>query len=549
MFILDFRNIIVILSIAIHVSLLWVLYRYGRKTPGGKAYSVAILAIAGWILPMALYRSNLFGQMLLWARVLYVMASFTSTSFLFFTFIFPDDKKVSWRVQAILLVENVLIVLLCLHPTLMIRGVEIVPGREARILWGPLYFVYSLHISALFLAGFVILFLKMRRAGGLVRQQIKYILGGYFLGANLAMTTNLVLPWFGYFELNWLGQFFSTLVAAFTTYAILKYRLLYIKLITTEGFVILLNLALFVQLVLSDSPVKLALNALVLAAVLLVSIWLVRSVRKEITAREEVTTLARSLKAANLKLQEIDRQKTDFLSIAAHQLRTPLSVINGYIELIKEGDYGQVTDETKGVLDNMDESNERLVKLVDEFLDITRIEQGRTKFDFKKQSIAAVVASAVAELKDRARQKNLKLQWRPAPLPPVLIDEEKIRMVVFNFIDNAIKYSEKGAITVAAETEDRGIAVRVADHGLGFEKTDAANFFQKFYRGNNVKGADVTGTGLGLYVCQKFIEAHQGKIWAKSPGLGKGSEFGFWIPREHAGAPPPASPASSSTVV
>ena len=226
MFELDFRNIIVLISLALHASLLWVLYRYTRKTPAGRAYSVAILAIVGWIFPMALYRSHLFGEVLLWARLLYIMASFTSTTFLFFTFVFPDNKKPKVWIQLILLLENLFIVYLCLHPTWMIQGVQIVDIGEDKILWGPLYPIYSSHISLLFLAGFVILFKKWRKAVGLTRQQILYILVGYFFGANLAMATNLILPWLGYFELNWLGQFFSTLVAVFTTFAILKHQLL-----------------------------------------------------------------------------------------------------------------------------------------------------------------------------------------------------------------------------------------------------------------------------------------------------------------------------------
>ena len=109
-------------------------------------------------------------------------------------------------------------------------------------------------------------------------------------------------------------------------------------------------------------------------------------------------------------------------------------------------------------------------------------------------------------------------------------DADRIGQVLTNLIDNAIKYTEKGIIKVTVEETDGGIKVAVNDHGFGFEKVDEANFFQKFYRGENVKGTNVTGTGLGLYVCRKFIEAHGGKVWAHSPGLGQGSEFGFWLP-------------------
>lgn len=533
MFELDFRNIIVLISLAIHASLLWVLYRYARKTHSGRAYSVAILAIVGWIFPMFLFRMHLFGETLLWARMLYIMASLTSTTFLFFTFIFPDNKRPAQWIQILLLLENLFIVFICLHPTWMIRGIKFVQGKEDIILWGPLYFVYSSHISLFFLAGFIILFKKWHRETGLAKKQIIYILGGYFLGANLAMTTNLILPWFGYFELNWLGQFFSTLVAAFTTFAILKHQLLNIRVIATEGFLIILNLFISFQLIVSFTLKDFLINLIVFIAVLSISFLLMKSVRKEIRRKEAMAQLAKSLEKANLRLKELDRQKTEFLSIASHQLRTPMSIIKGYIELIQDGAYGKISKETFKILSDMDITNERLVKLIDEFLDISRIEQGRTKFSFDMYDMNALISNVVQELSQKAIDKGLDLQWKPLRgKKDICMDEEKIRHVIFNFVDNAIKYTPKGSVKVFLEDEKNGLKVQVVDTGLGFNKIDEANFFQKFYRGQNVKTSNVGGTGLGIYVCKQFVEKHGGRVWAKSPGLGKGGEFGFWIPND-----------------
>ena len=535
MFEFDFRNIIVAVSLCIHAVLLWLLYRYGRKTPGGRAYSVAILAIAGWVLPMVFYRSHLFGDVVLWARLLYVMASFTSTSFFLFTYVFPDNKKVPLWLQLGLVVENIIIVLLVFHPAWMIKGVTIIDEGEDIILWGPLYPIYSSHISLFFLLGFVNLFRKMRRSAGAVRSQILYILIGYFFAANLAMVTNLILPWFGYFELNWLGQFFSTIVAVFTTYAILKHKLLDIRVIATEGFILILNFFLFLQLILSDSYNLFIINFFAVVAVLAVSYLLIRSVHSEVKRREEITKLANSLEEANIRLKELDKQKTEFLSIASHQLRTPLSILKGYIELIKDGAYGKVEPKTIKVLNDMDINNEHLVKLVDQFLDISRVEQGRTKYEFSAVDICGLIDSAMNDLKVKAKQKKMEIKWACSKrMEKVDCDQEKIHHVIFNFIDNAVKYSDKGNVKVTLKREDGGVIVRVNDDGLGFEKQDQVNFFQKFYRGANVKAMAVTGTGLGLYVCRKFIEAHNGRIWAHSGGLGKGSEFGFWIPFKHA---------------
>jgi len=313
-------------------------------------------------------------------------------------------------------------------------------------------------------------------------------------------------------------------------YAVSKHHLLGAKTIVTEVLIGLTEFLMVMQIFFARTLTDIVLRVLFAVGLAIIGYLLMKSVDREVRRREEVTRLARSLEQANLRLQELDKQKTDFLSIAAHQLRTPLSILNGYIELIWDGGYGRVGNKIKDVLDNMEESSGRLVKLVDDFLNITRIEQGRTRYDFIREDITKIIWSVVHELKDRAEQKGLKLiQSDTKKIPLVRMDEEKIRHVIFNFVDNAIKYSLKGNIVVQCAFENGVLTVRVKDHGYGFEKVDQANFFQKFYRGNNVKGINVNGTGLGLYVCSKFIEAHHGKIWAQSPGLGKGSEFGFSI--------------------
>lgn len=529
---LDFRNIIVLISLSIHAVLLWILFQYGRKSAGGRAYAVAILGIAGWVLPMFLYRAHVFGYVIEWARLLYVMSTFTSVTFFYFTLVFPNEKVKRW-VKYALFAETLAVIGLLLHPTLIIKGVTVMQHSEDIILWGPLYPVFSSHISLFFLAGFYVLYKKWKKAKGILKRQIANIFWGYFFASNLAMTTNLILPWFGYFELNWLGQFFSTIVAVFTTYAILRNRLMDIKIIATEGFILTLNLFLLFQVILSNTASALILNAVIAFAVICVSYLLLISVRQEVRRRQEISHLAESLEKANKRLKILDRQKTEFLSIASHQLRTPLSIIKGYIELITDGAYGKIQKKMKTVLTDMDQSNERLVKLVDEFLNISRIEQGRTKYSFDYHDMNQLIESVVKELTDRAKNAGLRISWKAnAKASDIYMDDEKVRHIVFNYIDNAIKYSGKGTIKVFTTMEDRGISVRVVDEGMGFGPEDEAAFFHKFYRGKNVEGTNVNGTGLGIYVCRQFAEAHGGHVWAHSPGPGKGSEFGFWIPKQ-----------------
>jgi signal transduction histidine kinase len=266
---------------------------------------------------------------------------------------------------------------------------------------------------------------------------------------------------------------------------------------------------------------------LLLAAVL--SLMLIRSVIVEVERREELQKMDKELRAFNQRLQELDKQKTEFLSIASHQLRTPLSIIKGYISMALEGDYGQISSAALQALHNVYNSNEHLVHLVDDFLDVTRMETGRIEFNFQPTDLGKLVTEVAGELKIGAEIKKLKFITEIAKAPPIKIDSERIRHVIFNFIDNAIKYTEKGVITVklAKEKNPPAVVLTVTDTGLGLDESDRKNLFQKFYRGQNVKATNVNGTGLGLFVCRKFIEVHQGEIWAVSPGLGQGSTFGF----------------------
>jgi len=394
---------------------------------------------------------------------------------------------------------------------------------------GPLYHLYLVLFFGLFAYSSYLLLqqLKIER-DEIKKKQIKLILLGIGVGF-LGGATNYLL----WYNINFppYGNVFVSFFVIFTSYAIIRYNLLNIKIIATEGLLLIINLFLIFRIIISSSTSDYVINITMLVLALVMSYLLILSVRKEIKRREEVTNLAHSLEKANLRLQELDRQKTEFLSIASHQLRTPLSILKGYIELLKDGGFGKPTKGMIKVLSDMDENNEHLIKLVDEFLNISRIEQGRTKFVFESENICKIIDSAKNELEIKAKDKGLSIEFdKSKKEKKVIMDSEKIRHVIFNFIDNAIKYSDKGKIKIVLEDEEGGTTVRVRDSGFGFNKVDEANFFQKFYRGENVKGTNVNGTGLGLYVCRKFIEAHGGKVWAHSPGLGKGSEFGFWLP-------------------
>ncbi len=468
---------------------------------------------------------------LFWIRIVMLVTSCIGPTLVVLVSIFPRDQFTFKTQYLIPLVMLMFASAVASVSSLVFTSVSYATGEPVPIP-GPGIIIFFIDFVGLFLLSFIILIYKHHHSTGREQLQILYFLWGVVATFSfMAVTTVIFVVILKTSATVFLGPLSSVILIAFIAYAIFRHNLFDIKIVATEALVAILTIILVSEGVLSGSLPTILFKIFFAFLVGSLGVLLVKSVHKEIQQREELMALAASLEQANVRLQELNRQKTDFLSIAAHQLRTPLSILNGYIELIKDGAYGKITLQTKGILHNMDESNSRLVKLIDEFLDVTRLEQGRTRYNFFQKDIITVVTSVVNELRAHAEKKGLKLSWKPpSTVGTGIFDEEKIRHVVFNFVDNAIKYSERGIIVVVVTFEQNGVAIRIRDQGLGFDTVDENNFFQKFYRGNNVKGVNVNGTGLGLYVCRIFIEGHHGRIWSISAGLGKGSEFGFWIP-------------------
>lgn len=474
---------------------------------------------------------------LFWIRVVMMVCSFIGPILLLLVHTFPGENITLRNRYYLPLMGLMITSAVASLSSLVFTSLEFPEGKPVPVP-GAGIGIFLLDFVGMFLLSFIILILKYRHAKGEDKVKLWSFLIGVIISFTLTgLCTVIFVVVLKTSAVVFLGPIFPVILMGCIAYAIVKHKIFSVQVFAAQVLVGAISLILFSKIFASDSFGAQLLDTVLFVVVSIVGIVLVKSVRREIDQRHQLAKLAASLETANLQLQELDQQKTEFLSIASHQLRTPLSIIKGYLELIKDGVYGKVPKKVDPILQDMDQSNERLVKLVDEFLDVTRIEQDRTKFNFQEADMMKIVASVLKELGQKAQVQGLKLTSDQHPrLPVISLDEEKIRHVIFNFVDNAIKYSEKGEIRVGVVTEEDGIAVRVQDQGFGFNKEDEVNFFQKFYRGKNVEGTNVNGNGLGIYVCKKFIEAHGGRVWAKSKGLGKGSEFGFWIPLTHPSA-------------
>jgi len=247
---------------------------------------------------------------------------------------------------------------------------------------------------------------------------------------------------------------------------------------------------------------------------------------------KEIEKATKELREAYEELKKLDKAKSEFISIASHQLRTPLTAVKGYLSMILEGSYGKIPEKTQRPMENVYQSNERLIKLVNDILNVTRIETGGLEMKFEKSSLEEVINTVVEELKGTADQKGifLKFEKPKEPLPKILIDKDKIRQVILNVIDNAIRYTNKGGVTIKCKMQNAKCKIEVSDTGEGMTKEELSKLFESFSRGVAGTRLYTEGVGLGLYIARKLIEMHDGKIWAESQGPGKGSVFYIELP-------------------
>ncbi len=250
--------------------------------------------------------------------------------------------------------------------------------------------------------------------------------------------------------------------------------------------------------------------------------------------RDEMEHTTQELRQANQQLRGFDKAKSEFLSIASHQLYTPLTALRGYVSMLKEGEYGRVTKKQRDILDMVDQSARRLLKFTESLLDISLIESGRFELKLESINLVDIARELVQDLMPLARSKHLSLEFHEphTSITAVVIDKERIRQVMLNFIDNAIKYTEKGRVDVTVYQKDGQIMFAVADTGKGLHQQDIARLFNKFTRVGGAARFHTEGRGLGLYVARQIVKEHKGEVSVDSPGEGLGSTFGMSLPME-----------------
>lgn len=421
------------------------------------------------------------------------------------------------------------------HTSLNLTGFDFTNcWREA--IEGPLWQNYIYYLEAIFAAWIFIFAASQIRKQEHTKRRKEFII--VTLGTLLFLFSFSIGNILGSVETDWeigqIGLFGMPILLVFVGYAIVRFESFKLKVLTAEAlfttaFILLFSL-LFVRTI--ENAQLIAIGTLFIFSI--IGYLLVRNIKREVKQKEEIEKLAHKLERANSKLQQMDKLKSEFVSIASHQLRSPITAISGYASLLREGSYGEITNKMREPIERIEQSARMMAISIEDYLNVSRIEAGNMKYNLSDFNIADQAEHICDDLRPEALKRGLVLLFRKRIESKAIVNADigKVQQIIHNLINNAIKYTEKGAITVYVheDKKTKKIYVDFLDTGIGMNTETLHSIFQKFERGDKANTVNVKGTGLGLYVAQKMAEAMNGTITAHSEGEGQGSRFTLELP-------------------
>jgi len=519
----------------------FIVYGRDKDKKSNLFFLLLSLSAALWSITLGLFEiaQNIYAVNYLLILV-YITAATIPLALLFFSLALATEKINLSRLKLILIFTPFILIFIgLLIPDFMLKNMDGYDGVAKAIAfgkWFPLFIVYILTYLFLSLG---ILVKHYYESAGIFKVELRYILLSTLGAILFSLGANLLLPNAGVFKYFWVGPVIIVFTLLVVGFLIIKYNFWNLKLVATELFAALIIMTLVIEILITTSVADFVTKLAITLLVAFSSIFLIRSVRNEVEAKEEVEKLLKDLAFANEELQTLDKRKSEFLSIASHHLRDPLTAIKGYASMLIEGSFGgQLSNGVKEAMQKIFESSKRLVTIIEDFLNITQIEQGEMAYSISSVDMKKLLGDVVEEMSPSASRAGLWLHFLADGVSgqgaTVQADVGKVRQVITNLLDNSIKYTPKGGVRVMlAHTEHSGqgyVQLSVTDTGIGMDASTQEKIFNKFSRAEGVSKLYTDGSGLGLYVAKEILKHHNGRIWAESQGLGKGATFYIELP-------------------
>ena len=320
----------------------------------------------------------------------------------------------------------------------------------------------------------------------------------------------------------------------FLGYLIVHFKAFNLQMFSAQALILGLIALISSQLFFVSSVTVILLITLTLTLTCIGGFFMIKSVKKEITQREEIEHLANKLKKANKRLKVLDQMKSEFVSIASHQLRSPLTSIRGYTSMLLEGSYGKLSTKATKAIERIADSSTHMATSIEDYLNVSRIEAGNMKYELSDFNLKDEAEHVADDKRQEAMKKGLLITFKSDIDCQGIINADigKTRQILHNILNNAINYTPRGTITlfVHDNQKKRKIYVDIIDSGIGMEPDELEAIFRKFERAQNVNEINVTGTGLGLFVARKMARKMNGEVTAHSDGVGHGSMFRLEMP-------------------
>jgi len=465
--------------------------------------------------------------------ILFILINFF---FLRFLYVFIDNTEVPFHISLITFILSLPVILLTFTP-INLSGFDTILCSSNE---GSYFLNYYYFVGALIF--FYTCFFTVKhylKSDAFSKQKILFTGLGTILFLFFFFLTGMVVTVLKYFnkindyQLEQYGFFPIIILMILLALTVIKYKIFNIKLLAVQSLVFALIVLIGSQFLFIKTPLNFILNSVTFVGVSIFSMVLVKYIKKEVEQKENLERLRLKLEQSNLdlgianeKLKSLDKLKTEFVSLASHQLRSPLTAIKGYTSMLLEGDYGEINPEVKEKIERVMESSNNLTLVVEDLLNVSKIEQGGMKYEMVKFDFGNLVKKTTTDLSITAEKKGLKLTCEISDNYKYFVngDEEKLRQVLVNLIDNSIKYTPKGEIETTLNINNNKILLSIKDSGVGIPKEVMGKLFEKFSRGEGAK-LNASGSGLGLYLVKEIVRAHKGRIWVESEGTGMGSTF------------------------
>ena len=464
-----------------------------------------------------------------WAPLDYINVIFFLAGAYFFSVLLNDGKPISNWVKVAFLGLSVPAWLL----TITGHSITGFNQPQCEAFNGELLTNYKLGIEW-FVCVYVVIFgiRGIRKSDAKKKWQIAIVALALLLFFTVFPVTEYVASVTGVYEINLYSLFILPVFLGMIIYSITNLRIFKIRSFGTQLLAYTLLILVGSQFFFLENTTNQVLTGVTLVLAVGATFVLLKNINSEEKAREKIEKLAAELDTKNTRLLELDKQKTEFISFATHQLRSPLTAMKGNASLILEGDFGPVSDGVKGVVQTIYTSIRTMINIVEDYLNVSRIELGTMKYDLRDMDFRDLVKEVAREQQPNIEAKGLKWSVDVDESQPYKIkaDPDKFKQVLMNTIDNSVKYTPEGSIAISLRRKDGKALFAVKDTGVGIRADVMPKLFQKFSRAPKASEANIHGTGLGLFIAREIVTAHGGRVWAESAGEGQGSQFYVEVP-------------------